>query len=38
MIHEKSRKVNAEKRTRKRRCYGEKRRKERTGDGADYHD
>lgn len=38
MIHEKRCKVNAEKRTRKRRCYGEKRCKERAGDGADYCD
>lgn len=38
MIHEKRCKVNAEKRTRKRRCYGEKRRKERAGDGADHCD
>lgn len=38
MIHEKRCKVNAEKRTRKRRCYGEKRYKERTRDDADYCD
>lgn len=38
MIHEKSCKVNAEKRTRKRRCYGEKRCKESAGDDADYCD
>ena len=35
MIHEKRCKVNAEKRTRKRRCYGEKRCKERAGNDAD---
>ena len=38
MIHEKRCKVDAEKRTRKGRCYGEKRCKERAGDGSDYCD
>lgn len=38
MIHEKRCKVNAEKRTKKRRCYGERRCKERAGDGSDYCD
>lgn len=38
MIHKKRCKVNAEKRTRKRRCYGEKRCKESAGDDADYRD
>lgn len=38
MIYEKSCKVNAEKRTKKRRCYGEKRCKERAGNDADHCD
>lgn len=38
MIHKKRCKVNAEKRARKRRCYGEKRCKERAGDDSDYCD
>ena len=38
MIYEKSCKVNAEKRTKKRRCYGERRCKERAGNDADHCD